>query len=241
MAAVLKADTQNASWQNTKQTTFAYKMMQKMGWSEGKGLGKLEDGINTHVRVQKREGSLGLGAARDRDGSAGWSSTAVSFSAVLANLNEAYKPAKSKKDKKKKKKSGSSSSSSSTEADVAVIDSAAAAADGISSGKAKVCQSRARRVKAKDIRTFSSADLKAILGQSSSAAVAYPVVSAYSSTTTITSTTTVTSSSSSSSSGKRKRAKDAGSSEESKAERKARKAKRKADKAAAAATDSDDS
>jgi Pin2-interacting protein X1 len=237
MAAVVKADTQNASWQNTKQTTFAYKMMQKMGWSEGKGLGKLEDGINTHVRVQKREGSLGLGAARDRDGSAGWSSTAVSFSAVLANLNKAYKPAKSKKDKKKKKKS---SSSSSTEADAVVGDSAAVAADGISGGKAKVCQSRARRVKAKDIRTFSSADLKAILGQSSSAAVAYPVVSAYSSssTTAVTSTTTVTSSSSSSS-GKRKRDKETDSSEETNAERKARKAKRRAEKAAAA--DSDDS
>ena len=34
-------------------------MMEKMGWSEGKGLGKDEDGILTHVKLKKRTEELG--------------------------------------------------------------------------------------------------------------------------------------------------------------------------------------
>ena len=42
--------------------TFGKKMLQKMGWSEGKGLGKSEQGVTSHVRVKKREEAVGLGA-----------------------------------------------------------------------------------------------------------------------------------------------------------------------------------
>jgi hypothetical protein len=34
-------------------------MLQKMGWSQGKGLGKEEDGMATHVRVKKRSDNMG--------------------------------------------------------------------------------------------------------------------------------------------------------------------------------------
>ena len=37
-------------------------MLSKMGWSEGKGLGKKEDGAVTHIRVKKRADQLALGA-----------------------------------------------------------------------------------------------------------------------------------------------------------------------------------
>uniref|UniRef100_A0A7S0LJ04 G-patch domain-containing protein n=1 Tax=Coccolithus braarudii TaxID=221442 RepID=A0A7S0LJ04_9EUKA len=37
-------------------------MMAKMGWEQGKGLGKREDGVTTHVKVKQRVDGLGLGA-----------------------------------------------------------------------------------------------------------------------------------------------------------------------------------
>ena len=40
---------------------FAKKQLEKMGWSEGKGLGKHEQGIQTHIKVKKREVDVGLG------------------------------------------------------------------------------------------------------------------------------------------------------------------------------------
>ena len=34
--------------------SFGRAMMEKMGWAEGKGVGKNEDGMRTHIRAQKR-------------------------------------------------------------------------------------------------------------------------------------------------------------------------------------------
>jgi Pin2-interacting protein X1 len=42
-------------------SNFARRQMEKMGWSEGKGLGKNEDGIAKHIKVAKREDAAGLG------------------------------------------------------------------------------------------------------------------------------------------------------------------------------------
>ena len=39
---------------------FAKKQMEKYGWSEGKGLGKKEDGIQKYIKVQKREEAAGV-------------------------------------------------------------------------------------------------------------------------------------------------------------------------------------
>ena len=36
-------------------------MLHKMGWTEGKGLGKEEQGINTHIVAKKRKDEEGLG------------------------------------------------------------------------------------------------------------------------------------------------------------------------------------
>jgi hypothetical protein len=38
-------------------SSFARKQMEKMGWQEGKGLGKNEDGMATHIK-QKKKGSF---------------------------------------------------------------------------------------------------------------------------------------------------------------------------------------
>lgn len=43
---------------------FAHKQLQKMGWTEGTGLGKRRDGITTHIKVKKRSEQAGLGVEK---------------------------------------------------------------------------------------------------------------------------------------------------------------------------------
>jgi Pin2-interacting protein X1 len=163
-AAPRPGDTLNQAW--AKDTSaFGYRMLRKMGWNEGNGLGKNQDGINTHVKVSKRAQGLGLGAAKDTTGDSAWSSTASTFASVLSALNEVHgqdaQKGKQKKSKKKSKKSSSSSASSSSSSSSSPVP----ARKGLQPELKAACPSRARRVKAKDVRSFSTADLRAILGQ----------------------------------------------------------------------------
>jgi hypothetical protein len=94
-------DTLNTQWKNDK-SGFGFRMMQKMGWKEDKGLGKNESGIVDNVKIQKRETGLGLGSQDVVDNAnRGWSATATSFNAVLDVLKESFAK---KGDKKKKVK-----------------------------------------------------------------------------------------------------------------------------------------
>lgn len=45
---------------------FARKQLEKMGWTEGTGLGKKRDGITTHLRAIKREEQCGLGSEKEK-------------------------------------------------------------------------------------------------------------------------------------------------------------------------------
>jgi hypothetical protein len=54
-------DTQNKQWADDK-TKFGYRMMQKMGWTDGKGLGTNENGSTEHIRVRKKLTTAGVGA-----------------------------------------------------------------------------------------------------------------------------------------------------------------------------------
>lgn len=102
-------DTLNKQWKNDK-TGFGFRMLQKMGWSEDKGLGKNETGMVSHVKVKAREQGLGLGLdGIDVAGNKGWSETTTSFNAVLDLLKNNYSgkekgKEKGKKDEKKAKK-----------------------------------------------------------------------------------------------------------------------------------------
>lgn len=187
------SDTLNKVWKNDK-SNFGLRMLQKMGWTEGKGLGKNEDGIAENVKVAKKSNNLGLGATLDSTGSAGWNSTAMNFNSLLEGLTKAYgtvqsrvtdsskkgKKVKNEKKTKKKRKSGSTSGENDE-----CEDKAKAAGDrsreggnggnseddadmgAVTSTKAAfACPSRARRVKSKDVKSFSAADLRAILGKS---------------------------------------------------------------------------
>jgi Pin2-interacting protein X1 len=42
-------------------SSFAKKQMEKMGWMEGQGLGKNNDGLTNHIKVIKKEENTGLG------------------------------------------------------------------------------------------------------------------------------------------------------------------------------------
>ena len=62
LSASLNESAADAS--HMKQSSFARKQLEKMGWSEGTGLGKKRDGMVTHIRTKKREESVGLGGEK---------------------------------------------------------------------------------------------------------------------------------------------------------------------------------
>ncbi|KAF0708250.1 hypothetical protein AaE_013292 [Aphanomyces astaci] len=98
---------QNKAWASDT-SKFGYKMLEKMGWKAGQGVGKDLQGQATHVTIVKRTDGLGIGCSLKQAEVTGWSSTSSNFADVLAALNKSYgapeasdKP--SKKDKKEKK------------------------------------------------------------------------------------------------------------------------------------------
>lgn len=82
-------------------------MLMKMGWSEGRGLGKELQGAATHVTVAKKTDSAGLGTVKDDTGNLGWTETSAAFDSVLSRLNARYggnDAAAAKKAEKRRKK-----------------------------------------------------------------------------------------------------------------------------------------
>ena len=51
----------NGTSSKAVQSKFGIAMLKKMGWSEGKGLGRAENGIVECIQVQRREEGVGLG------------------------------------------------------------------------------------------------------------------------------------------------------------------------------------
>ena len=94
------------------------KLMASMGWTEGKGLGKHEQGAERHVEHKKRGDNVGLGAdatveaqfaaglhkgsAKAAFGDQGW---VDAFAGALDAMNDRHSSKKKKKTKKKKKDS----------------------------------------------------------------------------------------------------------------------------------------
>jgi hypothetical protein len=74
----------------TDRSAFGYKMLMKMGWSEGKGLGKNLDGLATNVKLKKQAHNSGLGAGADEASNSEWNATAESFNSLLQRLNSTY-------------------------------------------------------------------------------------------------------------------------------------------------------
>ena len=80
-------DPRNTKWSNDK-NRFAFKLMQKMGWQEGQGLGMDARGQLEHVRIEQKQDLLGIGAKKDN--SENWLENTDAFNQLLASLNQEY-------------------------------------------------------------------------------------------------------------------------------------------------------
>ncbi|KAL1524404.1 hypothetical protein AB1Y20_019299 [Prymnesium parvum] len=99
---------------------FGRKMLAKFGWTEGKGLGRKEDGMKEHIRVKQRAENLGLGAQSEAELNA----------PCFAPPPELLK----KRKKSKRKESSSEDSDSDSEDDAEARRNAKAASAGVIPG-----------------------------------------------------------------------------------------------------------
>jgi len=80
-----------AFWEQEK-NNFGFKMLNKMGWAQGQGLGKKQRGTTSFLRAFKKRDNAGLGARAGTDDL--YSATQGLFNDVLKRLNEAQKQVK---------------------------------------------------------------------------------------------------------------------------------------------------
>lgn len=154
MTIVSGPEQRNSEWANDT-SSFGQKMLLKMGWSQGKGLGKNQQGTSTNLRAIRREEGLGLGASTDKTGDLGFSVTSRNFHGVLASLKEHHgstvddsqSSTSSKKNKKSKSRSLKRSES------------------GLTMPSNRVTAGHARKMReAKDLNSKSKEDMAAIFG-----------------------------------------------------------------------------
>ncbi|PIA14349.1 G-patch-domain-containing protein [Coemansia reversa NRRL 1564] len=87
-------DPRNLGWSQDK-NRFGFKMLEKMGWSEGKGLGANEDGLKEHVKIKLKTNNHGIGA--DKKTIRNWLANADGYSELLDRLNTELPTEESKK------------------------------------------------------------------------------------------------------------------------------------------------
>ncbi|MCJ8743663.1 hypothetical protein PDJAM_G00096810 [Pangasius djambal] len=80
-------DPRNSSWSNDD-SKFGQKMLERMGWSKGKGLGKSEQGATEHIKVKVKNNSLGLGTTINNEDN--WIAHQDDFNQLLAELNNCH-------------------------------------------------------------------------------------------------------------------------------------------------------
>ena len=81
-------------YQGVERDGFGMRLLERMGWVEGRGLGKRQDGISRHIHARKRAVGVGVGADARRDASGAnatdWTMNTVAFDDVLRSLNRAH-------------------------------------------------------------------------------------------------------------------------------------------------------
>lgn len=87
----------------SSEQSFAKRQLEKMGWTEGTGLGKRRDGLVDHVKIKQREDEMGLGREKmlAKEVADVWWKDSVG--GTLARLQK-KKSDRAEKDKKKKNK-----------------------------------------------------------------------------------------------------------------------------------------
>eukprot|EP01104_Vermistella_antarctica_P015425 TRINITY_DN5074_c0_g1_i1.p1 TRINITY_DN5074_c0_g1~~TRINITY_DN5074_c0_g1_i1.p1 ORF type:complete len:432 (+),score=161.52 TRINITY_DN5074_c0_g1_i1:59-1297(+) len=116
-------DPRNLNWANDKDA-FGKKMMEKMGWNQGEGLGASGNGEITSIKVVHKMDRVGINEGETIDRSNAWQENQSAFSDILANLAAANASGNNsngsddggaeKKRKRKKKSDDTTSNGSST-------------------------------------------------------------------------------------------------------------------------------
>ncbi|XP_065844741.1 PIN2/TERF1-interacting telomerase inhibitor 1-like [Oscarella lobularis] len=83
---VLSSDPRNMTW-SSDSSKFGQRMLEKMGWKNGKGLGRDEDGLVEHIKVTKKKDMSGVGAEKLNSGD-NWMENQTAFDDILASLND---------------------------------------------------------------------------------------------------------------------------------------------------------
>ncbi|XP_024147624.1 PIN2/TERF1-interacting telomerase inhibitor 1 [Oryzias melastigma] len=77
-------DPRNSTW-SKDDSKFGQKMLERMGWSKGKGLGRSEQGSTEHIKVKLKNNNHGLGASASHEDN--WIAHQDDFNELLAQLN----------------------------------------------------------------------------------------------------------------------------------------------------------
>jgi G-patch domain len=106
MSIIASDDSRNVDW---SKNSIGSKLLLKMGWKEGTGLGRDSQGTALALRAVRKSNEAGIGA-KDADitGNDGWNQTTDTFASVLKNLKSQHSSLSDETDtntdKKKKKK-----------------------------------------------------------------------------------------------------------------------------------------
>lgn len=88
MSNTFKSTSRFAGLIDDPTTSTSVKIMKKMGWKEGSGLGKTQDGIKTTLQVEKREHNIGIGFRRDENNFNSFKATGFRERRQNRNLSE---------------------------------------------------------------------------------------------------------------------------------------------------------
>ncbi|KAM7367983.1 hypothetical protein PAMP_014240 [Pampus punctatissimus] len=80
-------DPRNSAWSNDD-SKFGQKMLERMGWSKGKGLGRSEQGSTDHIKVKVKNNNYGLGTSVSHEDN--WIAHQDDFNDLLAQLNNCH-------------------------------------------------------------------------------------------------------------------------------------------------------
>uniref|UniRef100_F1LED5 PIN2/TERF1-interacting telomerase inhibitor 1 n=1 Tax=Ascaris suum TaxID=6253 RepID=F1LED5_ASCSU len=84
----ISVDPQNIQWRDDD-AKFGKKILERMGWRNGKGLGKREQGRNENLRLKANHSGKGLGCKHSYDDT--WVAHHDDFAKLLASLNKTKK------------------------------------------------------------------------------------------------------------------------------------------------------